>query len=614
MNYGPERRRLPIRINGSNPTFRIDTPKIEKSLVSPLDDVMLDLLDVACVVFATDSAVRRGTDARRNLGGGWDRQLEFRIPVRLPELWQRDALRTALVEAVEFLTGDTASFTFFRLNDSGERQAFLEFDPRAGAFRANEVILFSGGLDSFSGALEALETRKGNVILVTHRSAQKVVPRQERLGQHLMDSYPGRILHLQIKATNKGHEGMETTQRSRSLLFAALGQVVARAFGAGRVSFYENGIISHNLPINQSVIGTMATRTTHPVSLRLIERLMAELDPNAVPIRNPFEWMTKSEVVERAVRFGGKQQIKHTVSCTSVREQGVLHTHCGTCSQCIDRRFAILSLGLGDFDPSEMYKVDVLLGERSGDKALTMAVDWTRTAVEMGRRSEVEFVVGFTKQITDIVRGYPGTPASVVFGRTYDMHRRQAETVRGVLEKQLIEHARALADHSLPATCLLRMHVSGSSIKLEPAQHCRQPRQMEVAQNDERDLVVDADRPLEVSFFKEGGRAVIAVTGLDRVEGRPAEIAHLLKVPFEADRTEGRKRSECRFTPVGTLAGNLSCTKQAITKSVERCRLQLKEAYRQVHQRLPAEPLLIENRRPSGYRLDPDIRIVKQSG
>ena len=41
-----------------------------------------------------------------------------------------------------------------------------------------------------------------------------------------------------------------------------------------------------------------------------------------------------------------------------------MHSHCGCCSQCLDRRFGALAAGLGEDDPEEMYEVDLLTGAR----------------------------------------------------------------------------------------------------------------------------------------------------------------------------------------------------------------------------------------------------------
>jgi hypothetical protein len=43
-----------------------------------------------------------------------------------------------------------------------------------------------------------------------------------------------------------------------------LAAVTARLFGLDRIKFFENGVLSLNLPPLAQVVGTQATRTTHP--------------------------------------------------------------------------------------------------------------------------------------------------------------------------------------------------------------------------------------------------------------------------------------------------------------------------------------------------------------
>ena len=74
FNHGEKRKRTVVRINGPDPTFFIDTNRIEHSALAVLDTTMLDLLDVASLVFAADSAVSRGSRARNTLGAAWDRR------------------------------------------------------------------------------------------------------------------------------------------------------------------------------------------------------------------------------------------------------------------------------------------------------------------------------------------------------------------------------------------------------------------------------------------------------------------------------------------------------------------------------------------------------------
>ena len=300
---------LRIRINGAQPAFRLRTDRIESRTLTSIDPLIADLLDIACVVFAADSSVPRGGTVRQNMGAAWRRRFFFEVPVRNREIWADPAVTDRLVEAVSFLTDDVVSFDFTDHQGDHGGQQFLDFDPSGVTFEAQDVVLFSGGLDSFAGALEMLATTNRSLRLVSHRSAQKVIPRQEELGAYLMHRFPKRVEHIHVEARRKDEEASETTQRSRSLLFAALGQAVVQAFDGKRLWFFENGIVSHNLPISPQVVGTMATRTTHPLALDLLNRLFDRLGGDLVPIHNAYQWLTKTEVVERIARHDGAKQI-----------------------------------------------------------------------------------------------------------------------------------------------------------------------------------------------------------------------------------------------------------------------------------------------------------------
>src|SRR6056297_2051522 len=397
---------LEVRFGGRYPNFALEADKIRARALAEIDPLCDDFLEIASTVFVADSTVSRGGPVRTGMGQKWGRDFSFTIPVRRPDFWQRRDVVEALTDAVTFLTEDSVQFEFVEGEFGRARQPFLEFDPHGPQFEAGEIILFSGGLDSFAGALETLATTNQKVLLVSHRSAQKVIPRQDELSEYLAKRFPGRVQHLQVKARRRGAEGKETTQRSRSLLFTALGWAAAQALNIPRLSFYENGTISHNLPISPQVIGTMATRTTHPLALKKLNDLLARLGSGQLSIENRYEWLTKTDVVRRIEQHAGTDKIERAVSCTSVREQDTLRTHCGACSQCLDRRFAILAAGLEEHDPSERYNSDVLFGARERERSITMAIEWTRHAVRLRAMDERAFMSAFGHELMQIIRAH----------------------------------------------------------------------------------------------------------------------------------------------------------------------------------------------------------------
>ncbi len=207
----------------------------------------------------------------------------------------------------------------------------------------------------------------------------------------------------------------------------------SRLFDARRVSFYENGIVSHNLPISPQVVGTMATRTTHPLALQklghIFDLLAEALGHPRVTLSNPYQWLTKAEVVNRLATAGGAGLIASSVSCTSLSVQGGAATHCGACSQCLDRRFAILSLGLEGQDPPAAYLTDVITGPRAAEKSRIMALDWTRRSLDAADLDISAFMIGCGLELSRIVSGFPDMASGQAIAQVHDLHRRHGMAV-----------------------------------------------------------------------------------------------------------------------------------------------------------------------------------------
>jgi Queuosine biosynthesis protein QueC len=101
--------------------------------------------------------------------------------------------------------------------------------------------------------------------------------------------------------------------------------------------------MSINLPISTQLVGARDTRTTHPLVLNHFRNFFSAAIGETIEVDNPFIWKTKRDVVRSIINRGCGELIKQAVSCTRVHQMSRDHTHCGCCSQCIDRRFAILA-------------------------------------------------------------------------------------------------------------------------------------------------------------------------------------------------------------------------------------------------------------------------------
>jgi hypothetical protein len=383
-----------LDVSGSAPNVQLRISDIRRALVTNVPDVLTDLLEVAAYIYCADGAVRRGGVKMGQLGKDWRRRFRFIIPVRQPNLWSSTLVSSLLIDTLSFLSDDFYSFEFEQLREPPEFQRYLDLDgPEPRGFRADEVVLFSGGLDSLAGAVSELvgDTRR-RIALVSHGSAPKIESHQSNLVEAIGARFSNnRIFHVPVWVYKHETIGKEFTQRSRSFLYAALGFVVARIFGLPHLRFFENGVVSLNLPIVPHELGARASRTTHPQVISGFTKLFSALAGTSFTVENPFLWKTKSEIVKLMAHHGCAELISITVSCTRVREMTVAQTHCGVCSQCLDRRFAVLAAGLGNYDPGALYRLDPLIGDVPGGDSRTLAEAYVRSASEIECMNDLAF-------------------------------------------------------------------------------------------------------------------------------------------------------------------------------------------------------------------------------
>ena len=296
----------------------------------------------------------------------------------------------------------------------------------------------------------ALEQQQ-NVALVSHSSSGTMAKVQKDLIAHLNDELgPNRVAHFPLRAQLRKGSNREGTHRSRSFLFATIGMVVARAFELDRVDFYENGVVSLNLPPVEQVVGARATRSTHPRALAGLSQLFSLVLDRPCQVQNPYFWRTKREVVERIENLGFGGQIRYTRSCANVRSASRMHPHCGRCSQCIDRRFAMLSAGLAHQDPDEAYAVDLMTGPRTTVQDKEMALSYVRNARVFRACTDAQFLGQFG-EVADALRHLDVEPKSAL-SRLVELHRRHGRSVTEVMERALSERrGEATEDGSLLA-------------------------------------------------------------------------------------------------------------------------------------------------------------------
>lgn len=285
-----------------------------------------DLLSLALAIVSADLA------GHRNLSpDGWTREFDLTVSVTDARFWNSN---TATVEKLlAYLTTDRWTLKFI------EGGILPKPDRNPSLPDEDCVVLLSGGLDSYVGAIDLVTAgKKPFAVSQTVRGdAEKQSSFAAEIGHGLR--------HLQINH-NADVPDPETppSQRARSIVFLAYGVFVAttlaRYHSGEEVTLYvcENGFIAINPPLTGGRLGSLSTRTTHPVVLSLFQQL---LDAAGLRVRivNPYRFKTKGEMLrECADQALLEVHAFQTTSCGRFKQFG--YNHCGRCVPCLVRRAA----------------------------------------------------------------------------------------------------------------------------------------------------------------------------------------------------------------------------------------------------------------------------------
>lgn len=451
---------LRLSLDGAEPNVDLEIIDITRRLSSDVPDVLTDLVEIASYVYCADQAITRGGEGVQAFGERWRRNFVFYVPVRLPSIWSSHSTVDALQRTLGLLSDDNYSFHFSKRTHQVPMQQYLKFDGEAPAVQElDEVLLFSGGVDSLGGTVKEAVLDRRRVALVSHRSNPKVFSRQKKLVEglrlHCQQNAP---LHVPVWVHQRGAAGHEYTQRARTFLYSSLAVAVAHVFGLDRIRFYENGVVGLNLPISEQVVGARATRTTHPQVLSGFSELFSALVGQTFTVENPFLWLTKTEVFDLIGDAGCGDLIQDSVSCMHTREQTKEQPHCGQCSQCVSRRFAALASRYATDDPRSQYKVDLLTGPRLPKKDLTLVESFIRFATQIGAMNELQIVERFG-EVGRILRHLRPLSSNEVAERIVQLHRRHSSEVARVMDAAIAEHASDIREEKLPKTCAIILAV-----------------------------------------------------------------------------------------------------------------------------------------------------------
>lgn len=466
-------RDLRLRLSGKsghgNITLRIED--VHSKMFRSVPPKFHDLLEIATYVYSADQVIKRGADDVDSFGDGWRRDLHFVVPVRNPDFWNSPEVQDTLCSTLGFLSDDHYQFDFVQLEQDHQFPEYLEFNDTQQMYGMPEqVVMFSGGLDSLAGAIDEVVNQKRRVVLVTHKSTSKLNKRHKALEDMLAEKAGDNIPHRITVRVHKSKElNHEYTQRSRSFLYMSIGATIAKMLCLNSVRFYENGVISLNLPVCAQVVGGRATRTTHPKVMKGFQDIITLVAGEPFTIENPYIWKTKADVVKVITDSGCQDLIKHSMTCTHTWEMSNRHTHCGGCSQCIDRRFAVLAADADQHDPVEHYKFDVFTQSRDKDEDKIMAAAYLERANQVKNLTDVSQFVSSYPDVGRVFKYLNYNSAGQAAQRVFDLYKRHANEVMGAVDELLSRHSKGIRERTLPGDSLLRTVFESGSVTSLPS-------------------------------------------------------------------------------------------------------------------------------------------------
>jgi hypothetical protein len=321
-----------------------------------------ELLFLAALVAVADTHLNREQTSQDN----WTREIGIILPVLDVQMWV--SAKPTLEKMLRFLTGDIWSVDFrpFPFSNTTSRPVQREL----GGAPFDAVSLFSGGLDSLIGAIDNLTEAKHRTFFVSHRADGSISKPQQDLFEKVVRRFktrqPKRI------AYGMGNIGdvfpdiqNENSTRGRSFLFIALAAFAGSSLTKPFPIFVpENGLISLNVPLDPTRLGSNSTRTTHPFYFHRWNELLGILGI-AGRVQNPYWNKTKGEMIVECKDHAFLRSVAGlSLSCAHPaydRYNGGGKPHCGYCLPCIIRRAAFNHAKSVVPDPSA-YRVEEIDG------------------------------------------------------------------------------------------------------------------------------------------------------------------------------------------------------------------------------------------------------------
>jgi 7-cyano-7-deazaguanine synthase in queuosine biosynthesis len=304
----------------------LETNSLASYFLAKWEPIVFDALLVAAGIEFCDKVKRRPKL-------GWGRIFELRVPVSDPDRWKSSSIYDALIDAVQFLTGDVWEITFVK------RRKALETPQETLQLTLNgdlAVLPFSDGLDS--RAVAGLLTEKWGDRLIRVRLGNKGHDRPKTSGGR---PQPFTTIPYQVKAVYDSFP--ESSARSRGFKFSMLSGIAAYLAKAETIFVPESGqgaLGPALVPVGQAY----SDYRNHPLFMRRMRTLLSSLFNHEARFEFPRIWFTKGETLAEYLKVDENAKWSQTRSCWQDNRHasiGGVRRQCGICAACMLRRLSV---------------------------------------------------------------------------------------------------------------------------------------------------------------------------------------------------------------------------------------------------------------------------------
>jgi len=194
----------------------------------------------------------------------------------------------------------------------------------------NDLVLFSGGLDSLIGILYL--SQKGENFVLSHTKTSKNMFGKAKALYNLSKTLKQFPL-ININAQFKAHSIKPESPQTRTLLFILNSIPICEFYGINNIKIFENVALMVNPPISPYAI---PTKTTRPELIIAFNKFFKDFLDFKLKIELPFRFYTKAEII---AAFKSSQEIMtKSYSCFNYRGKTKM---CGKCYGCFIRMISL---------------------------------------------------------------------------------------------------------------------------------------------------------------------------------------------------------------------------------------------------------------------------------